>query len=252
MEPGPALCSPALPVAFAKVGATPGRADWNSMKNVWLRLSVLFVAASSAVLAEDFKRFEFQPLGGFTASGSIPLRTDDDVGHGSVHVDSSFNLGATFAVNLNELDAIEGLWQRQFTEGRLSGEFAVPLLAGTSTPFNLKIDQFHCNLLHHYRITDPRAMPYVMAGLGVTTYYVDRNGQSDSKSHFSFALGGGMKYFLTSHFGVRGEARWSPTVVSSSDSSLWCIVGGGAICLINLKTSVQHELDLTGGLVFRF
>jgi len=222
------------------------------MKNVWLQLPLLILLASSTVLAEDFKRFEFQPFGGFTASGSIPLITGDDVDHGSVHVNSSFNLGGNFAVNLNELDAVEAHWQRQFTEGRLPAGVAAPLSSGQLPAFDLKIDQIHCNFLHHYRIADPKAMPYVMAGVGVTTYYADGNGQSDSKSYFSVALGGGVKYFLTSHFGFRGEARWSPTLLSSSGSSLWCSVGGGATCLINLKTSVQHQLDLTGGIVFRF
>jgi len=211
------------------------------MKEIWLSLPLIMLIVSSTAMGEDFKRFEFQPFGGFTASGSIPLKTDDNVDHGSVKVDSSFNLGANLAINLNELDAVEAHWQRQFTEGRLPG-----------ATFDLKIDQLHGNFLHHYRIADPRAWPYVMAGLGVTTYYANGNGGSDSKSHFSFALGGGMKYFITSRFGFRGEARWSPAVLSSSGSNVWCEVAGGAICEINLKTAVQHQLDLTGGLVFRF
>ena len=218
-----------------------------------MHLPLLMVVGSSAVLAADFKRFEFQPFGGFTASGSIPLISDDDVHHGSIHVNSSFNVGATVAVNLNALDAVEALWQRQFTEGRLPAEISVPISSGNSPAFDLRIDQFHCNFLHHYEIADPKAMPYVMAGLGVTTYYANRNGQSDSRSYFSFALGGGIKYFFTSHFGLRGEARWSPTLLSASDSSFWCNIGGsGATCVIHLKTSLQHQLDLTGGIVFRF
>ncbi len=217
-----------------------------------IELPLFMVLASSALLAQEFKRFELQPLAGFSATGSIPLRSDDGVDHGSVHVDSSYHLGGTFAVNLNEQDAIEGLWQRQFTEGRLPGEFAIPLPGERSPAFNLKIDQIHCNLLHHYRIADPRAVPYVMAGFGVTTYYVDGDAETDSKSHFSFALGGGIKYFFTSRFGFRGEARWSPVVLSASDSKLWCNVSGGATCFVNLRTSVQQRLDLAGGLLFRF
>jgi opacity protein-like surface antigen len=222
------------------------------MRNIAIHLLLLLIVDSSALLAEDFRRFEFQPFGGFTGSGGIPLIADDDVRHGSIRVNSSSNFGATLAVNLNALDAVEAHWQRRFTEGRLPAEIPIPLSPGNSTSFSPKIDRFHCNFLHHYRIADPRAMPYVMAGLGVTTYGVAGNGQSDSESHFSFALGGGVKYFITSRFGLRGEARWSPTVWSSSGSTLWCSVGGGATCLIDLKTSVQHQLDLTGGLVFRF
>jgi len=97
------------------------------------------------------------------------------------------------------------------------------------------------------------AMPYVFAGLGLTSYHANQNGQGDSRSYFSFALGGGIKYFLASHFGFRGEVRWCPTLLSASDSSFWCKIGGsGASCLINLKTSLQHQFDLTGGIVLRF
>lgn len=223
------------------------------MKRVLLPLFLLLMTSSSLVLAEDFKRFEFQPFGGFTASGSIPLVGDDGISHGSIQIASSYNVGATFAVNLNALDAIEGQWASQFTDGRLPVEIAVPQTSGTLTPFDLRIDQVHLNFLHHYTIADPSALPYVMAGLGATTYHADGNGRSDSKSYFSFSLGGGIKYFLSSHFGLRGEARWSPTLLSSAGSGLWCSIGGaGASCVINLKTSLQHQLDLTGGVVFRF
>ncbi len=223
------------------------------MNKVWLYLPLLIAIGSSVGRAGDFKRFEFQPFGGFTASGRIPLIADDNVQHGSIHVKSSYNVGATFAVNFNTLDAVEALWKRQFTEGRLPEEIVVPLSSGNSCAFSLHIDQIHCNFLHHYEIADPRAMPYVIGSLGVTTYHANRIGQRDSRSYFSFALGGGIKYFLTTHIGFRGEARWSPTLVSASDSSFWCSIGGsGAACVIHLKAALQHQLDLTGGIVFRF
>jgi opacity protein-like surface antigen len=225
----------------------------NVMKKILAQLLLLLLFGTSAIPAEDFKRFEFQPFGGYSASGDIPLITDDNVDHGSIRVNNSYNVGGTFAVNLNTLDAVEAFWQRQFTEGRLPAEIAVPQSPGDLIAFDLKIDQIHCNFLHHYRIFDPRAKPYIMAGLGATTYYANRNGQSDSQTQFSFAFGGGMKYFLTNHFGLRGEARWSPAVIMASDSSFWCSIGGsGANCAANLKIVLQNQLDLTGGLVFRF
>jgi hypothetical protein len=64
---------------------------------------------------------------------------------------------ATFAVNLNELNAVEAFWQRQFTEGRLPAEIAASISPGEVTRFNLNIDQIHCNFLHHYKIKEPRA-----------------------------------------------------------------------------------------------
>jgi opacity protein-like surface antigen len=219
----------------------------------WLPISLLMLAGSSSSLAADFKRFEFQPFGGFTVSGGIPLIVDDNTTYGSISVSSSYNVGATFGVNFNELDAVEGLWRRQQTEGRLPQEIAVPASSAGLTSFGLKIDQYHCNFLHHYQVSVAGVRPYVMGGLGVTTYYARRNGQGDSMSRFSFALGGGVKWLLTRHFGLRAEARWAPTLLSVSDSSFWCNIGGaGADCVIHLKTAVQSQLDLTGGIIIRF
>ncbi len=218
-----------------------------------LQTLLLILAGTSWCLAGDFKRFEFQPFGGFTVSGGIPLTADDGNTHGSIPVNSSYNVGATFGVNFNVLDAVEGYWRRQFTEGGLPSEIVVPVSSGNLTPFDLKIDQYHLNFLHHYMLSDPRAFPYVIAGVGATTYYANSNGQRDSLSRFSFSLGGGIKYFLTNHVGFRGEARWAPTLLSASDSAFWCSIGGaGANCVVHLKTTLQNQLDLTGGVVFRF
>jgi hypothetical protein len=92
-----------------------------------------------------------------------------------------------------------------------------------------------------------------MAALGATTFYANRSGLSGSSSKFSIALAGGMKYFLTRNFGFRGEVRWSPTVIAASDSDFWCSIGGlGAACTANLKVSLQEQMDLSGGIIFRF
>jgi opacity protein-like surface antigen len=223
------------------------------MNKIWMRLPLLLVLVSSPILAEDFKRFEFQPLAGFSVSGSIPLLNENNEHVGSIHVNSSYHVGANFAVNLNAEDALEVHWQRQFTEGRLPENMVAPFSSAEVLSFKLKVDQYHLNFVHHYEIADPKARPYVMAALGATTFYGDRDGYTNSQSRFSFAIGGGMKYYFTSYFGLRGEARWSPTLLLAEDSKFWCSIGGsGANCRINLKTSFQHQLDLTGGVVFRF
>jgi opacity protein-like surface antigen len=223
------------------------------MHKAWLWISLMMLAGSSSSAAEEFKRFEFQPFGGFGVSGGIPLTAQDNTSYGSVSVNSSYMLGATFGINLNNLDAVEALWRRQYTEGRLQPEVAVPVLPGGVSSFNLKIDQIHCNFLHHYLLSIPGVKPYIMGGLGATTYRAQRGGQGASISRFSFALGTGIKYFFNDHFGLRGEARYAPTVVTVSDSHFWCTVGGaGADCVIHLKMTLQSQLDLTGGIVIRF
>jgi opacity protein-like surface antigen len=223
------------------------------MKRFLMHLLLLLSVGSSRSLAEDFKRFEFQPFVGYSVAGDISLKTYENVDYGSIRINNSYNIGATFGINLNELDAMEVAWQRQFTEGQLPAAIAVPYSSGDPIAFDLKIDKIHVNFLHHYRVFDPRVKPYIMAGLGATTFYTHSSGRNNSLSQFSFVVGGGVKYHLTNHFGLRGEARWSPAVMTASDSSYWCSIGGtGATCVANLKLDLQEQLDLTGGIFFRF
>lgn len=223
------------------------------MKSIWTMLILFVLMSCPVVLSQEFKRFEFHVSGGLTVSGGIPLNVNGDVRHYSIHVNNSQNVGAAFAVNLNELDAIELYWQRQFTEGRLPAELAALLSSESLSAFNLNMDQYHMNFIHHYEISVPKTRPYVMAALGATTYRANWNGQSSSMSCFSFSIGGGVKYYLNDHFGLRGEVRWSPTVVSASDSSFLCQFGGsGGACLVKLSKTLQEQMDLTGGLFFRF
>ena len=223
------------------------------MKSIWTMFILFILMSCPAVRSQEFKRIEFNVTGGLTVSGGIPVDVDGDVRHPSIHVNNSYSIGAAFAVNLNELNAMEFYWQRQFTEGRVSAELA-PLLSSESlSAFNLNVDQYHMNFIHHYEISVPKTRPYIMAGLGATTYHANWNGQSNSMSHFSFSIGGGIKYYLNNHIGLRGEIRWSPTVVSASDSSFWCQSGdAGGVCLIRLRTALQEQMDLTGGFFFRF
>jgi hypothetical protein len=92
-----------------------------------------------------------------------------------------------------------------------------------------------------------------MGGLGATTYYLSSPEQSRSMTRFSFALGGGVKYRVNQLWGLRAEARWAPTVLKPVNSSFWCSVGGaGAQCLIRFEAPLHHQVDLTGGVFFRF
>jgi Outer membrane protein beta-barrel domain len=224
-----------------------------AVRKTALQVCLLIVIGSSLVLAGDFKRFEIQPFGGFTASGGIPVGSDGDALSGKIDVKSSHNVGFTLGVNINEADAVEGHWRRQFTEGRLPAGISTPVPLQDSPLFRLTIDQVHANFLHHYVINQPKALPYVVGAVGVTTYYASHNGQNLSRSHFSFALGGGLKYLFNPYFGLRAEARWAPTLLSASDSGFWCRIGGvGAQCRIKLETTLHHQLDLIGGVIFRF
>jgi len=88
------------------------------LKNIYLQIVLCFIFGCAAVRAQDFKRFEFYPFAGYTASGKVSLENEEGAGF-DIHVDGSYSLGADLGVNINELDTIEASWQRQFTDGRV-------------------------------------------------------------------------------------------------------------------------------------
>lgn len=88
------------------------------MKKIALQIALWSILGSSAVYAQNFKRFELHPYGGHTLSGDISLETGEG-SEATVSIGGAYNLGAAFGVNINSQDSVEASWQRQFTEGRV-------------------------------------------------------------------------------------------------------------------------------------
>jgi hypothetical protein len=99
--------------------------------------------------------------------------------------------------------------------------------------------------------------PFVFGGLGATHYgavsYTGVAGQSreiGGETQFSSTWGGGVKIFPGPRFGIRLQARWTPTYIKSEAAGWWCDPFWGCYVVSNAQYSNQFELK--GGVTLRF
>ena len=51
--------------------------------------------------------------------------------------------------------------------------------------------------------------------------------------------------------GLRGQAKWSPTYITTSDAGYWCDPFWGG-CWVVGNDHYLHEFDVSGGIILRF
>jgi opacity protein-like surface antigen len=185
-------------------------------------------------------RFEVQPFVGYKFGGGVPV-SSNDLNINRINFNSSVNAGVSAGVNVTESIGLEFLWNRQPTQ--VSGRLA----DGGTHPqqFDAKLDQFHGNFLFNFN-PDEKLRPFVLFGVGAT-----RASSGDaSKANFSFAIGGGLKYFFTDNMGVRLQARYTPTYLFTTSGGTWCNWWG--VCWVVPNDHYMSQGDVTVGWIFRF
>ncbi len=81
------------------------------------------------------------------------------------------------------------------------------------------------------------------------TRYVPGTGEFSGSTHFSGALGLGVKTFFSKNVGLRLEGHAFYTVVESN-GGMYC--GGGGTCLFNFSGRGIWQGDLAAGLIIAF
>ena len=163
-----------------------------------------------------------------------------------IEVGNSTNYGVTAGYLLGERYGIEFQWNHTKAD-----TVAQPAGGGSDIKvFSLNMDQYMGNLLFHFADREAKLRPFAFVGLGASDLSPDRSGVSGA-TRFAFSLGGGAKYNLSKHFGLRGQAKWSPTYITSTDGGYWCDPFWGG-CWVVGNDHYLHEFDVTGGITFRF
>jgi opacity protein-like surface antigen len=155
------------------------------------------------------------------------------------------NYGITAGYLLGEHYGIEFQWNRNSadTRGQAAGISSVKL-------FSLNQDQYMGNFLFHFTPKEAKVRPFLFFGLGANSLDANVSGVSGS-TRFTYALGGGAKYNVSRHFGLRGQMRWAPTYLTTTHGGYWCDpVWGGCWAVGN--SHYLHEFDITGGITLRF
>ena len=163
-----------------------------------------------------------------------------------IEVGNSMNYGITAGYLMGERFGLEFQWNRTHSD-----TVAQPLSGATGVKlFNLNQDQYMGNFVFHFTDRESKLRPFAFVGLGASDLSPNR-GSTTGATRFAAALGAGAKYNLSRHLGLRGQAKWSPTYITTTDGGYWCDPFWGG-CWVVGESHYFHEFDISGGITLRF
>ncbi|MGB7439087.1 MAG: outer membrane beta-barrel protein, partial [Candidatus Acidiferrum sp.] len=186
------------------------------IRTTWFAAAACLLFAAIPAHAQD--RFELDPFVGYETSASYPVSPSSSTSSsGSIdqlRVNGAANYGTFFDYGLTENFQPEFMWNRNNTSYSAHDVFTDTYIPA----YHTVIDQFQFGGIYMFRNSEVKLRPYVAASLGFTH---DENNGAPNRTEFSYSLGGGVKYYLTRHIGLRGDLRYLPTYGSSS-AELYC------------------------------
>lgn len=211
-----------------------------------IRRVILMVAVGalvgSAAWAQD-ARVEISGTAGWTFSDGVNVGSIDD---SPIRVDpkDAFSWGARLGFLVTPNVEVGGLFNLQKTDLEASG------IVNRSVPQS--IYHYHGYLAYNFGEEDAQVRPYVLGGLGATQFgSLDTAvGKIDGETQFSTTWAAGVKIFPSPNFGIRLEARWTPTYVKSDPEGYWCDPWWG--CYVVGEAEYANQYELSGGITFRF
>jgi len=213
------------------------------IRKISLVAPVLFLLAALSAHAQG--RFEIDPFVGYETSASYPVSIiNPPPGFDPVdrlRVNDSLAFGTFLDYNLTENFQGEFMWNHNNTSYS-----AHDVVTNTYVPaYHSDIDQFQFGGLYMFRSSDARLRPYVTGSVGFT--HDSNSNNTPNRTEFSYSLGGGVKYFINRHVGLRGDIRYLPTYGSSSNE-LYCYYG----CYYANVAHFLNRGSFTGGIIFKF
>lgn len=205
-----------------------------------LALATLVLLTSASAFAQ---KFEISPHVGGQINGGLDLSTT--LFH-RIEVGNSVNYGVSVGYLLGEHYGIEFQWNRNHADTTAQSN----VLGNSIKVFTLKQDQYMGNFLLHLTPRETKLRPFVFFGLGANALDPDRSGVKGA-TKFVFAFGGGAKYNVSKHFGLRGQLKYAPTYITTTSGGYWCDPFWGG-CWVVGNDHYLHEFDVSGGITFRF
>jgi opacity protein-like surface antigen len=175
------------------------------------RSTVLTALALAALLpcsrAEAREHIYISPMAGYTTSGGLEM---EDPALKKVNVGPGFTWGGQIGFVAQPGFTFEASYMQQESH----------LRNGSTDILGLKVGQLHGNFLFEKIRYGTKTQPYFLLGLGATFFQPD--GGFDGKTNFSFALGGGVKINAGEKLGLKIQAKYNPTTLSSDFGGVWC------------------------------
>lgn len=195
--------------------------------------AAIAVFALGGAARSEAQSWEASLLAGYTPDAGLERRAPEV---DALDIRGGFTWGASAARAIGRRWGAEALWSQQQSGLKLGVE------AGSPTLFDFTVGDLHGNAVYHLADRDARLRPFLFAGLGMTFF---RGGGRPSETKLSWGLGGGVKYFPWRAIGLRGHFRYKPVILADKDAGDFCDPFG--FC-----QGWLHQLELAGGVVFRF
>jgi opacity protein-like surface antigen len=197
----------------------------------------------SSVPSASAQHFEITPFIGGQVNGGVDFSTTL---FNRIDVQNSLNYGVAVDYLLAEHFGLEFQWNHSN-----SATNAQPVSGGAGIKvFTLDQNQYIGNFLFHFTNQEHRFRPFAFFGLGATELTAERQGVSGS-TRFAFSLGAGAKYNLSRHFGLRGQLKYTPTYLTTTNGGYWCDPFWGG-CWVVGNSHYLNTFDMTGGITLRF
>lgn len=198
-----------------------------------LLTAITLCAWTAATPARD--GHEVTVFSGYRLGGHLK----DDASGETLKLGEAGSYGVIVDVPYNADGQLEVLWSH-------SGETLKPQALFAGAPrLAVDVDYFHVGGIH--TLEGDRVKPFVVGTLGVTRMDPHRSGL-DAATEFSLGLGGGAKWRLTRHLGLRFEARGYMTLLDSN-GALFC---GGNGCIARISGSGFGQFELSAGVFVAF
>jgi hypothetical protein len=183
-------------------------------RNGWIAVLALVLALAFASTPSQAREIYISPMAGYTTAGSLELGEAD---LNDVKVDGGLTWGGQIGFQSSPGFTFEASWMQQ--ESQLVLDRPSPL-SPEPLAIDLKVGQLHGNFLFEKIGYGSTTRPYFLIGLGATFFNAD--GNFDTESRFSFALGAGVKIEASEKIGLKIQGKYNPTYLDEDWGSTWC------------------------------
>jgi hypothetical protein len=183
-------------------------------------------------------RFELTPMLGYRFGGEF----EEAEGEITIDLDDA----SSFGLLLNGRDERNTQWEVYYSKQATTADTVT--VPGLTSETDLEIH--YLQIGGTYRGSGEKLRPFLSAGIGGTHISPDAPGLG-SETYVAFSIGTGLQFFTTGRWGMRLEARGIGTLLDT-DSELFCVSEGGAVCAFRLEGRVLWQLETFAGVTFRF
>ena len=207
------------------------------------------MSAPSAAADPEPLAIEITVFGGYRIGGAFEDIPDDDAG--TVDVDESLASGPKqklkdtpfFGLTLNVEQTEDAYYE--FSYSRQSSELQ------RDPAFDLTVEYLHLGGLLQFSEPNDRVIPYFSMTVGATRFTPDQAGL-DTETEFSVGIGGGLKFPIAKHFGLRLEARGYITFLDSNANIFCASANGSAGCDIRVRSDTFFQAQALLGVTASF